>query len=466
MDYKILDVKKEKDKVTLNLEIQGKYFNKALGKAYKNISQKANIPGFRKGKVPYQVIDTNFGRQYVLNKAASISVSELYPQIIDNANIDPIDYPGVKFKEIADGKPLGVEITIPVEPEIKAPGYDKLEVTAKPAEVTQEEIDSYIDRIREKYSSLEPVDGDDPAKDGDYVTIDFEGMVEGQELEDGKSEDFVLEIGSKTLTPEFEKSIIGMKKGEEKTVEFTLPDNIRRNDLAGKKAEFKVKLKEIKKKVVPEVDKEFLKEAGDYQDKKEFEQEIKKDLSQQKEQARKEEILGQVIEQLIERADIKAPAAMVRNRTEQMKSEFENTLKNQKINKKNYLQATGMDETVLEQQFAQRAEAEIKQYLLFKALEKAEKDKIEPKEEDVKKEADQIIANYSKEEEKKKIEDYLQTPEGKENLLSSIRRRNLMDKLIGSAKVVDKKKESPKKEKKTEEKQGGQTKKLWTPGQK
>ncbi|MDZ7837401.1 MAG: trigger factor [Actinomycetota bacterium] len=466
MDYKILDVTKEKDKVKLDLEIQNKYFNKAVGKAYKKISQKANIPGFRKGKVPYQVIDTNFGKQYVFNEAASIALSELYPQVIDNADINPIDYPQVKFKEITEGKPLGVELTVPVEPEIKAPDYTKVEVGAKPAEVSQEEIDNYIDRVRDKYSSLEPVNEDKKAQEGDFVTIDFEGKVDGKVLEDGKSEDFVLEIGSKTLTPEFEKAIVGMKKGEEKTIDFTLPQNIKRDDLAGKKAEFKVKLKEIKKKVIPEIDKDFLKDVGDYESREEFEKEVKEDLSQQKEQGRREEILGKIIDQLIEKADIKAPAAMVQNRTEQMKKEFDNSLKTQNINKKNYLQATGMDESVLEQQFKQRAEIEIKQYLLFKALEKAEKDKIEPAEEDINKEAEQIISNYKKEEEKKKIESYLQTPEGKENLASSVRRKNLIDKLINSAKVVDREEEPEKKVITPESQEGKQEKKLWTPNQK
>ncbi|MCG9478645.1 MAG: trigger factor [Actinomycetia bacterium] len=466
MDYKILDVTKEKDKVKLDLEIQNKYFNKAVGKAYKKISQKANIPGFRKGKVPYQVIDTNFGKQYVFNEAASIALSELYPQVIDNADINPIDYPQVKFKEITEGKPLGVELTVPVEPEIKAPDYTKVEVGAKPAEVSQEEIDNYIDRVRDKYSSLEPVDEDKEAQEGDFVTIDFEGKVDGKALEDGKSEDFVLEIGSKTLTPEFEKAIVGMKKGEEKTIDFTLPQNIKRDDLAGKKAEFKVKLKEIKKKIIPEIDKDFLKDVGDYESREEFEKDVKEDLSQQKEQGRREEILGKIIDQLIEKADIKAPAAMVQNRTEQMKKEFDNSLKTQNINKKNYLQATGMDESVLEQQFKQRAEIEIKQYLLFKALEKTEKDKIEPAEEDINKEAEQIISNYKKEEEKKKIENYLQTPEGKENLASSVRRKNLIDKLINSAKVVDQEEEPAKKVITPESQEGKQEKKLWTPNQK
>jgi len=142
LDYKIINVKKEKDKVKLDLEIGSKHFSKSVGKAYKNISQKANIPGFRKGKIPYQVIDVNFGKRYVLNEAAGISISELYPQIVDNANLSPIDYPQVKFNQIEENKPLGVELTIPVEPEIEAPNYKGIKVSAMQAGVTDQEVET------------------------------------------------------------------------------------------------------------------------------------------------------------------------------------------------------------------------------------------------------------------------------------------------------------------------------------
>ncbi|MGM0366785.1 MAG: trigger factor [Actinomycetota bacterium] len=468
MDYKIVNVKKEKDKVKLDVEVANNNFSKAVGKAYKNISQKANIPGFRKGKIPYQVIDVNFGKQYVLNEAASIAISELYPKIIDNADISPIDYPQVKFNQITENKPLGVELTIPVEPEIKAPSYKGIKVSAAPIEVEDKEVEKQIEEMREKFASLEPVEEDRPAEKGDYVTIDFEGRVDGKELEGGKADDFVLEIGSKTLTPQFEDSIAGMKKGDKKKVKFGLPQQIERSDLAGKEAEFTVKLKEIKKKIAPDLDEEFLKNAGDYESRQELEKEIRENLERRKEESRKEEIVGKIVSQLTEKAGIAVPQAMVKNRTNQLKEEFEKNLKAQNIAKQNYLRAAGVTESDLEEQLKKRAEIEIQQYLLFKALEKLEKKNIEPKEEDMKKEADQILERYQKDEEKKKVEEYLDTPQGKENLASSIRRRNMIDLLVKNAKVVDRKEEE-KQDKKIVTPQGekaGSEKKLWTPNEK
>jgi len=323
--------------------------------------------------------------------------------------------------------------------------------------------------MRDKFSSLEPVEEDRAAEKGDYVTIDFQGQVDGKELEDGRANDYVLEIGSKTLTPEFEDSIAGMKKGEEKKVTFTLPQQIERADLAGKEAEFTVKLKEIKKKVVPEVDKEFLKNAGDYESKDEFEKEIRKELARRKEEVRREEIVGKIVSQLIEKAGITVPQAMVGNRVNQLKKEFDNNLKAQNISRQNYLKAARITESGLDLQFRKRAEIEIQQYLLFKALEKAEKKNVEPKEEDIKKEAEKIVARYQKEEEKKKVEEYLNSPRGKENLASSIRRKNMIDLLIKNAKVVEEKEGIAKEDKKIltpENKTASSEKKLWTPNQK
>ncbi len=464
MDYKIMNKEAQKDQVKLEVEVSKKHFNKAKGKAYKKISQQANIPGFRKGKIPYEVIDVNFGKQYVLNETASIAVSELYAQIIQNANINPIDYPQVKFTQVAEDKPLLVELAIPVEPEIEAPDYKGIEVSAAPVEVKDQEVEKQVENMRQKYSSLEPVEEDRAAQKGDHVTIDFQGMVEGKELEGGKADDFVLEIGSKTLTPQFEESLEGMKKGEGKKVKFTLPQQIERADLAGKEAEFDVTLKEIKKKVVPEIDKEFLKNAGDYESKEEFEKEIRESIAQKKEESRKEEIVGKIINQLIKKADISAPPAMVKNRTDQLKQEFEKNLKAQNISKQNYLKAAGIAEPALEEQFKKRAEIEVQQYLLFKALEEAEEDKIAPKEEEIKKEADKIIDRYQKEEEKKKVKEFLETDQGKQNLTSSIKRKNMIDILVDSAKVTDQKQE--KKIVTPQGQKAGSDKKLWTPNQK
>ncbi|MGM0367659.1 MAG: trigger factor [Actinomycetota bacterium] len=469
MDYKILDRKEEKNKVTVKIEINNARFRKAINKAYKNISQKANIPGFRAGKIPYQVIDTNYGKQHVLNEAASIVLSELYPQIIQNAKITPIDYPKVQFTQIVENKPLVVELVIPEEPEIEVPKYKGREVTAVSTEVEDKEVDSYIDNIRDKYSSLEPIEDEKKTADkGDYVTIDFTGTVDGKELEDGKAEDFVLEIGSKTLTPKFEEELIGMKKGEEKKAKFKLPPNIKRKDLSGKEAEFEVKLKEIKKKVVPEVDENFLKDVGDYEDEKEFREDIKEKLVEQKKQLRRNKIVEQIIDDLLEEANITAPRAMVDNRVKQLNDEFERNLNAQKVNKKSYLKALNISEEDLNKQLRERAEREVQEYLLLKSLEEKEKDNIEPKEEDIEKEKEELIKQYNKDEEKKKVQDFLNTPQGKENLTSSVRRRNLINLLVKNAKVVEEKKEGKKSGKELHVPEGSKTgkgseKKLWTP---
>ncbi|MFO7928920.1 MAG: hypothetical protein R6U35_04575, partial [Candidatus Humimicrobiaceae bacterium] len=255
---------------------------------------------------------------------------------------------------------------------------------------------------------------------------------------------------------------------EEKKAKFKLPPNIKRKDLSGKEAEFEVKLKEIKKKVVPEVDENFLKDVGDYEDEKEFREDIKEKLVEQKKQLRRNKIVEQIIDDLLGEANITAPRAMVDNRVKQLNDEFERNLNAQKVNKKSYLKALNISEEDLNKQLRERAEREVQEYLLLKSLEEKEKDNIEPKEEDIEKEKEELIKQYNKDEEKKKVQDFLNTPQGKENLTSSVRRRNLINLLVKNAKVVEEKKEGKKSGKELHVPEGSKTgkgseKKLWTP---
>jgi len=270
------------DKVKLDLEIANSYLRKSVNKAYKDISNKAKIPGFRKGKIPNQMIDLNFGKKYVLSEAASISISELYPEIIMGEDIKPIDHPKINITQLEEDLPLGFEVVVDVEPQPKLPAYKGIKATGLSVEVTEEEVEKQVDNIRNKFATLESVEDDKPAVKGDYATIDFTGKIDGKEFGGGSAEDYVLEIGSNTLFKEFEDTLIGMKKGDKKSVTITLPDNIENRKLTGKQADFDISIKEIKRKVLPEVDEDFLKNMGDYKDIGEFKDYIEGKLIEQK----------------------------------------------------------------------------------------------------------------------------------------------------------------------------------------
>ncbi len=440
MSYKIKNQKKiDSNKVKLDVEISNNYFKKYIGKAYKNISQKANIPGFRKGKIPYQIIDANFGKQYVLNESASLSISKLYPDIIMESNLKPVDYPKIKITQLAEDLPLGIEIELELEPEVELPGYKGIKVTGLLADVSDQELERQINNIRNNFAALEPVEDDKLISKGDYVTMDFDGEIEGKAFEGGSAEDYLLEVGSNTLFAGFEDSLIGMKKGVRRNIVLTLPENIKNKDLSKKQASFRIFIKEIKRKVLPEINDEFLKNLGDYKNADDFKDNIKKSLIKKKESARREKIIGEIFNHIMDNTKFNVPNAMVTNRAKQINEEIDEGLKKQKTDRDNYLKAMNITEDKLSKEIKERALREVKEYLIFKALEKAEKKNIEPSEDEIKKEKDNIISGYKKEEDTKRIREFFENVEGNNTLTQTIKRRKIIDLLINSARVIEEK---------------------------
>ena len=459
MSYKLKNLKKvENNKLFMELEVTNNYLKKSMNKAYKDISQKAKIPGFRKGRIPYNIIDINFGKDYVLNEAANLAISELYPQIIEESKIKPIDYPKIKFGDISDDAPLGIEITVEVEPEIKPPAYKGIEVaTTISEEVFDDEVEKQIENLKNNYATLEAVEEDRPAVKGDFVIIDFTGKIEGNDFEGGSSEDFTLEIGSKTLFEEFENALEGMKKGEEKNTSLNLPQNIQNQEIAGKKADFAITLKEIKKKVLPDTDENFLANFGDYKSVDEFKSFIAERISQQKKRARREEILSKIMDRLVEAAKFEVPEPMIKNRIEHYEKDFEKELSNHKLSRSDYLKTINLDESQFNENIRKSALREVKEYLIINSLEKAESANIKPSDDQVSQETEKILDAYKKEEEKKKLEEYIKSEPGAEELKNSLRRRNLFDLLIKNARV---------KGESSQNKEGSLQRKLWTPASK
>jgi len=472
LNFKIKKQQKTGNKAILEMEITNSHFKKQLGKAYKNISLKANIPGFRKGKVPQQMIDANFGKQYVLNEAASLAISELYADMVQESKLLPIAYPKVKITQMDEDKELVFEIELELEPEIKLPKYKGFEVTAASADVTDKELEDYVNNIRKNFASLEPVDENKPVENGDYITIDFNGTIEGKAFEGGSAQDYSLEVGSKTLFEGFEEGLIGMKKGENKDITLIMPENIGDRNLTGKKAVFAIKLKEIKKRVLPEIDEQFLKNLGDYKDENVFREEIKRNLKEQKEKNRQGQIISQIIGKIAENIKEEIPGTMVDNRIKQLDKDLEEGLKKQKIDKENYLKAINMSGAQLEGEVKKRASMEVKEYLIFKALENAEKKNIEPSDKEIDEEKKNLLERYKQEKELSKVKEYLEKPEGRNEISSTLRRKKLIDLLVRSSKIIEEAKKDDEIDKnklwtpEEDKKEVKEEKKLWTPNPK
>ncbi|MDD3819154.1 MAG: trigger factor [Actinomycetota bacterium] len=470
MNFKIKSQKKiDLNKVKLDVEISNNFLKKNIGKAYKEISGKANIPGFRKGKVPYQVIDANFGREYVLNEAASLSISELYPDIIMESDLNPIDYPSIKITRLEEESPLGFEIELELEPEIELPQYKGIKVTGFSTDVSGEEVERQIDNIRNSFATLEPVLADRGIAKGDYVTLDFTGEINGKEFEGGSAEDYLLEVGSNTLFPEFEDSLIGMKAGDSKTITLTLPENIGNKELAGKQATFKIFIKDIKRKVLPELDEGFLKDLGDFKDVEDFKSYVKDKIFEQKDNFRRTKVIEEILEHIMNNMKTAVPEIMITRRIKQLTDEIDENLRNQKITREDYLKMINITENQFNEEIRKRAEKDVKEYLIFKALEKAEKKRVEPSEEEINKEKEKIISSYDKEEDIKKVKEFFESTDGREMLAGDIRRRKIIDLLINSAKIVEEVEDKSTQGKSaeagaTEEEKEEDKKEIYTPG--
>ncbi|MCL4378234.1 MAG: trigger factor [Actinobacteria bacterium] len=439
MSYSIKGQEKvDKNKIKLNVEISGGYFNKSINAAYKDIAGKAKIPGFRKGKVPYQIIDINYGRDYVLSEAANIAISELYSDIIENSNLKPVDYPKVDVDgELNQDKPVNFNITVEVEPEAVLPQYISIPAEGYPTEVTEEEINQQIENLRNRFAALEPVTEGVSSKKSDIVTIDFTGTIDGKEFKGGTYKDYVLEIGSGVLLKEIEKALIGMKKGEEKTVSAKMPKEVEDKDIAGKKAEFKLIVKEVKRKSLPEIDSEFLKNMGDFETLEDLKKFIKENLEKQKKDARQNKIFSDIVNYLVENSKLDIPQIMIDNEVKELLNDFEHRLKDQNLTKEQYMNYFKITEDKITEDIKNKAVFNVKEYLIFNTLEKELKDKIEASAEEISFEKDKLLGSAKKDEDKKKIEDYLKTPTGEKNIIGSIKRKKLVDFLIENAKIKE-----------------------------
>jgi trigger factor len=446
LSFKLKNLKKlENNKVLLELEISNSYLKKSLNVTYKDISQKAKIPGFRPGKVPYNVIDANYGREYVLNEAATTSISDLYPKIIDDLKIMPIDYPKVKIVNVGEDVPLDVEVTVEVEPEISAPVYKGIEATGISEEVTDEDVQKQIDNLRNNYAALEAVEEDKAVQKGDYVIIDFEGRIDGKEFEGNSAQDYTLEVGSGTLFEGFEEGLISMKKGENKKITVKMPEQIPDKEIAGKEAVFSIDLKEIKRKSLPELDEAFLKNFGEYKDLEEFKSFMSDRISEQKKKMRRDRIISDIINSLVGSLKLDVPEPMIANRIEHFNEDLKKELDEHKISKSDYLKAYNLTEESFNSNLRQTAIKETKEYLVINALEKSESEKIEPSQSQIAQEKEKILAGNVKESEKNKLKSYLDSEAGKESVKDSIKRRNLFDLLIKNAKINEESSKTTKK---------------------
>jgi len=385
--------KLEGNKGILTVHVDQDTVNRGLDEAFKKVVKQVSIPGFRKGRIPRSLFEKRFGVEALYQDALDVILPKAYTSAVEETGIEPIDQPEIDIEQMEKGKELIFKATVQVKPDVKLGDYKGLEVEKMDTEVTEEDVDNELTRLRERQAEL-VVKEEGKAEEGDTVVIDFEGFTDGEPFEGGKSENYSLELGSGSFIPGFEDQLIGVVPGEEKEVAVTFPEEYHAEELAGKEAVFQVKVHEIKTKVLPELDDEFAKDVDDEAETlDELKTKIREQLAESKKQEADQKLRDTLVEKATENSEIDLPEIMVENELENMMREFEQRLQMQGMNLDLFYQFSGQDEEDLRAQMKEDAEKRVRMGLTLEAIAKAEN--LEATEEDVNNELQKMADMYN-----------------------------------------------------------------------
>ena len=391
--------KLENNMAKLKIEVPAEQLEKAIEKAYQKNKNKIQIPGFRKGKAPRKMIEQMYGKGVFYEDAANELIEEEYPKAVEECGEDVVSSPKIDVEELEAGKDFVFTAEVALKPPVKLGKYKGIEVAKMDLEVTDDEVDAEIDKQRNM--NARSIDVTDRAvKDGDTVSLDFEGFVDGVAFDGGKGTDYPLTIGSGAFIPGFEEQLVGFEIGQEGDVNVKFPEDYQAEDLAGKDATFKCTVKAIKAKELPELNDEFASDVSDFDTLAEYKEDVKKKLEEKKAADEKAKREDAVVKAVIEDSEMELPEAMIETQQRQMVNEFAQRLQMQGMNMDQYLQYTGGSVDQMLAQVKPQAIERIKSRLVLEAV--AEAEKIEVSDADVDAEIESMAHQYRMEVEKLK----------------------------------------------------------------
>lgn len=379
------------NKYELEIEISAEDFEAAIEKAYLKARKNIAMPGFRKGKAPRKLIEKEYGEQVFFEDAVNLLYAPVVNGAVEESGLELVTRPEVEVTEISKENGVKLKATCITKPEVEVKDYKGIEVEKVVNPVTDEDINKQLDALREKNVTVETVD-DRAAENGDDVVIDFEGFKDDVAFEGGKAEDFTLSLGSGQFIPGFEDQIVGHNAGEEFDINVTFPEEYQVKELAGAPAVFKIKLKSISKKVMPELDDDMVKDSTEFDTVDEYKADIKKKLEEANEKHADAEVEAKIFDKVIENMTAEIPQVMFDNRVSEMVGELEQRLAPQGISLDLYMQYTGQTIDTVKKAYAEQAEKQVKLRL---ALEKiAELENVEVAEDELKAEFDKLAEAY------------------------------------------------------------------------
>ena len=378
----------------LTVEISPEDFESAIRTVYNKQKKQISIPGFRKGKVPYQMVVRAYGKEVFYEDALNELLPDAYEKAVEETGLEVFSRPTVGVEKIEANEPVVVTFDVAVKPEVTLGEYKGLKKDMEPVEVTEEDVQKELESVAKRNARVVEIT-DRPVEDGDRATIDYVGTVDGVAFDGGSAEDYELVIGSHSFIEGFEEQLIGKNVGEEVEVNVTFPEDYHAKELAGKPAVFKVNIKGLKKDEMPEIDDEFAKDVSEFDTLEEYKEDLKKTLTERKEKAAETTLRNKMLETAVANASVEIPAAAIDEQCDQMIEQYAQTLSYQGMNLNQYMQYTGTTMESLRASVRPDAERQLKENLVLEAIAKAEA--IEVTDEDVENEIADMAKNYGME---------------------------------------------------------------------
>ena len=416
------------NEVKLNVTIEAEKFDEAIKKVYFKSAKYFNIPGFRKGKAPMNIVEKYYGKEIFYEDAFNEIAGEALDEAVKENDLYVVSRPDIDVTQIEKGKDLIFTAVMQTKPEAELGKYKGVEIKKIEYKVTDEDVNHELSHMQEHNARMITVE-DRPVESGDITTIDFEGFVDGKAFEGGKAEGHELEIGSNTFIPGFEDQIIGMKIDEEKDINVKFPEEYFSKELAGKDATFKVKLHEIKKKELPKLDDEFAKDVSEFDTLKELKEDIKNKQQKQNDDKAKYETEDAVIKAVCENMKVEIPSGMVETEVDNMIKDIEQRLSYQGLKLEQYLQMMGKTTEEMRKEYEPQAIESIKSRLALEAVIKAEK--IEATDEEVDEKMKEMAKNYGKEND----EEFMKNENVRNYIKEGLTSQKAMEFLVKNAKM-------------------------------
>ena len=389
----------EKNMAKLTVEVAAEDFEKAVQAAYMKNRNKITIPGFRKGKAPRVMIEKMYGAGIFFEDAANALIQAEYPKAAEESGLDIVSQPEIDVVQIEKGKAFIFTAEVAVKPEVTLGEYKGLEVEISSVEVTEEEIAAELKKEQENNSRTIDVD-DRAVAQGDMVTLDFEGFVDGVAFEGGKGTDYPLTLGSNTFIPGFEEQLVGANTGDHVEVKVTFPEEYQAKELAGKEAVFQCDVKKIEAKELPELDDDFAKDVSEFDTLAEYKEDVKKNLTEKKAEDARRAKEDAAVDKVIENAQMDIPEAMIETQTRQMLDDFARRMQSQGLSMEQYFQFTGQSVDKMMEDMKPQALKRIQTRLVLEKI--AEVENIQPTEEEVNEEISKMAEMYKMEADKLK----------------------------------------------------------------